>query len=217
MRAESQLEPKGGEGPLPATPDLRARKKAATRMELQEAAVRLFAQKGFAATSVDDIAAAALVSRSTFFRYFGSKEAVLFADNDVAGEFMIRSLRERPPSEDPITAFEEALVEVSSAMGADERRQYSLKREKLLAAEPVLKARRLQESARWTEEIARALGERAGRKQPVAIDRLAAAICVAVTEQVGADWRDPDGVPVAAKLIRSHFQSLRGLVGDERT
>jgi AcrR family transcriptional regulator len=55
---------------------------ATTRETIQDAAFRLFAAKGYDATSVDDIAASAGVSRSTFFRLFGSKETVIFPDHD---------------------------------------------------------------------------------------------------------------------------------------
>lgn len=55
---------------------------AAAREEIANAAFRLFAEQGYEATSADDIAAAAGVSRSTFFRSFGSKEAVIFPDHD---------------------------------------------------------------------------------------------------------------------------------------
>lgn len=55
---------------------------AATRETIQDVAFRLFAANGYDATSVDDVAAAAGVSRSTFFRLFGSKETVIFPDHD---------------------------------------------------------------------------------------------------------------------------------------
>lgn len=55
---------------------------SAGRSDIVEAAFRLFAERGYDATSVDDIAAAAGVSRSTFFRSYGSKEAVIFPDHD---------------------------------------------------------------------------------------------------------------------------------------
>src|SRR5688500_18666116 len=55
---------------------------AAARDEISDAAFRLFGIQGYAATSVDDIASEAGVSRSTFFRSFGSKEAVIFPDHD---------------------------------------------------------------------------------------------------------------------------------------
>jgi AcrR family transcriptional regulator len=56
------------------------RNKAQTRLALVRAAAQLFRQKGYAATTVDDIATAAGCSARTFFRYFGAKEDVLFMD-----------------------------------------------------------------------------------------------------------------------------------------
>lgn len=63
---------------MDAAPTLRARKKARTRRTLSETALDLFERKGFDATTVDDIAERAEISRSTFFRYFPTKESVLF-------------------------------------------------------------------------------------------------------------------------------------------
>lgn len=67
--------------PGPTDVGLRERKKARTRAELQRHALRLFRDRGFAATTADDIAAAAEVSRSTFFRYFPTKEDVVLLDD----------------------------------------------------------------------------------------------------------------------------------------
>lgn len=56
---------------------LRERKRAQTKRAIYDAAMRLFAEQGFQKTSIDQIVAAAEVSRATFFNYFGSKEGVL--------------------------------------------------------------------------------------------------------------------------------------------
>jgi len=66
----------------------RENSKARTRLALAEAAVRLFREKGYTATTVDDIAAAAGCSARTFFRYFATKEDVLFLNiREIQDEF----------------------------------------------------------------------------------------------------------------------------------
>jgi AcrR family transcriptional regulator len=60
---------------------LRERKKAKTRAAIQRHAWRLFQEQGYAATTVDQIAEAAEVSQSTFFRYFPTKEDVVLTDD----------------------------------------------------------------------------------------------------------------------------------------
>ena len=61
------------------TPGLRERKKAKTRATLQRQALALFREQGYAATTIEQIAAAAEVSESTFFRYFPTKEDIVFS------------------------------------------------------------------------------------------------------------------------------------------
>jgi AcrR family transcriptional regulator len=65
---------------LMSSPGLRERKKAKTRLAIQEAAYRLIREQGYDATTVDQIAAAAEISPATFFRYFPTKEDALLQD-----------------------------------------------------------------------------------------------------------------------------------------
>jgi AcrR family transcriptional regulator len=97
-------------------PTRRERKKRETRAALEAAALRLFAQQGYDATTVEEIAEAADVAVRTFFRYFSSKQDVLFGDvaRDVTGR-MHTALAARPETETPIEAIGAAMSVMSLA------------------------------------------------------------------------------------------------------
>ncbi|MCW0211771.1 MAG: TetR family transcriptional regulator [Pseudonocardia sp.] len=98
---------------------LRERKKARTRAELQAHALRLFRDRGWAATTVDDIAAAAEVSRSTFFRYFPTKEdVVLFDDVD---PLMAEAFDELPAGTPLLSAFRRGLATAFGRLDPEKR------------------------------------------------------------------------------------------------
>jgi AcrR family transcriptional regulator len=91
---------------------LRERKKAQTRRTIEDAAFRLFAERGFQATTVADIAAAADIAPRTFFAYFPSKEAVVFGDVDEAFGSLEARLKDRPEGESTFDALRAWLQDV---------------------------------------------------------------------------------------------------------
>jgi AcrR family transcriptional regulator len=101
--------------PEPDEPGLRDRKKEQTRRSLREGAARLFAERGFARTTVEDIAAQANVSKRTFFRYFDSKEDLLLPDLAELFAKVEAELAARPTAEDPLTAVRAALLAAAGA------------------------------------------------------------------------------------------------------
>jgi len=102
--------------PLPAVAKsadgsgLRQRKLQATRERLTRAAMALFLERGFEATTIDDIAAAADVSRRSFFHYFASKEDVVAAWQEGAAAALVAEVVARPAGETMLTAAENAIA-----------------------------------------------------------------------------------------------------------
>jgi AcrR family transcriptional regulator len=101
-----------------ATPGLRERKKAKTRDAIQHHAIRLFRKQGYAATTIEQIVAAAEVSESTFFRYFPTKEAVVLTDN--FDPLIIAAFRDQPANISVVGAMRRAIRSVFETLSADE-------------------------------------------------------------------------------------------------
>jgi AcrR family transcriptional regulator len=99
-----------------ATPGLRERKKAETRMAIQQAVLFLALDRGLDAVTADEIAAAANVSVRTFHNYFGSKEEALVAAWVSEFRVYVEALRDRPAEEPILDALEHVFGEIASRM-----------------------------------------------------------------------------------------------------
>ncbi len=141
-------------------PGLRERKKARTRALIQEHALRLFREQGYAETTVEQIAEAAEVSPSTFFRYFPTKEDVVLYDP--FDPVLIEAFRAQPAEMSPIAAIRAAMRAVlGTALGEWVAQQQE--RADLILSVPELRRRMLDEFVTTMEPFAEAVGERAGR------------------------------------------------------
>ncbi len=105
-----------------ATLGLRERKKAMTRLALEDAALELFTRKGFDHTTVDEIADACDVSRRTFFRYFASKEDIFSGDKEVHEDEMFDLIASRPADEPPLESLRATLIALAADLEADRSR-----------------------------------------------------------------------------------------------
>ena len=139
---------------------LRERKKARTRASLREHALRLFREQGYQATTVEQIAAAAEVSPSTFFRYFPTKEDVVLQDD--MDTRMVEAFARQSPDLAPVAAIRAAMREAWKSFTPEEWEQI---REggRLSYSVPEIRARAMNEFARTINVIADVLARRAGR------------------------------------------------------
>jgi len=141
-------------------PGLRERKKIRTRQTIRREAFRLIQENGYAATTVEQIAEAAEVSPSTFFRYFPTKESVLLADD--MDPVILNALNEQPPDLSPSQAVRRAYQAAMANLSEDER-EFEDTRQRLMFSIPELKAAMYDEYYRTVTTFAEAVGRRIGR------------------------------------------------------
>ena len=164
---------------------LRERKKARTRASIREHALRLFREQGYQATTVEQIAAAAEVSPSTFFRYFPTKEDVVLQDD--MDTRMIEALEQQPPGLSPLGAVRAATQQMFASYTAAD---LAVLRETtgLTMTVPEVRARALDEFARTIGVIAEAVANRAGRPADDLAVRTIAGAIVGVIMSITAPW-----------------------------
>ncbi|HEX2315971.1 MAG TPA: TetR family transcriptional regulator [Thermomonospora sp.] len=143
----------------------RERKKQRTREALIEAAFTLFGEKGFDATTVEEIADAVDVSSRTFFRYFASKEDVALTFQADLHDAVLRSLAERPAHEPVMTALRRAAVGTVLAcergeLGFDPSRFRCLM--DLVGDSPTVLAGSLEHAQKKQSDLTRAVAARMG-------------------------------------------------------
>jgi AcrR family transcriptional regulator len=148
------------EGDRPAV-GLRERKKAKTKAAIQQHAMRLFGERGYQATTVEQIAAAAEVSPSTFFRYFPTKEDVVLYD--ALDPVLLEAFRAQPAELSPIQALRGAMRAVFGELPAGEV-AVQQERDALIRSVPELRARMLDEFAKSLDLFAEIVADRVGRR-----------------------------------------------------
>jgi AcrR family transcriptional regulator len=186
-------------------PSLAERKRQLVVDELTQAALQVLATKGFEATTVDEMVAAAGVSRRTFFRYFASKEDVvvrLFGD---LGELMRAELASRPPAE-PIAIS----LRCAMAAAVDDCLRHpdnALQVVRMVLRTPALHARTLERLARWRDDLGELLAARAGDRDDL-YPQLAAGVALTAFHAVLQRWGDSNGAEDPAALLDRAFEQL---------
>ncbi len=191
----------GADGP--PGPGLRERKKARTRRTLQEQALRLFREQGYAETTIEQIAEAADVSPATVYRYFPTKpDLVIYDDLD---DRLIAAVRAQPKELGTVDALRSAIGGAFGSLVGVEL-EVQRERERLIRTEPELRATMLDELAKTLNEVTDLVSERTGR---AADDGTVLALSGAVIGVVIAAWLGSTGDDWVAGFLRQVDTGLR--------
>ena len=179
--------------------DWRTTKKAATRARIRAAALELFEAAGFDATTVEQIANAAGVTHTTFFRYFPTKEDVALSDD--YDPLIVELIRARPRAETDAQKIRAAFVGGLDAIDS-EFRSGLLAQMQLVIATPALRARLWQQQAQTLQLVVHALGHDTFETRSVASALIAAASTAILT------WAEGGGTQSLPRLTDRAFAAV---------
>ena len=187
----------------------RARARHAMRAQVAAIAMALILEKGYDETTVEDICAAAEISRSTFFRYFPTREDVLFGLTNDAGEQLLAALAARPAGETPWVAMRRALDPRVEEITAGGERARSLAR--LIANTPALAARHRDKNALWLDVLRPEIARRLGADPAVASDPRPASVIAAALACLDAAliaWTSSDQPQPLSEILDRAMESV---------
>jgi AcrR family transcriptional regulator len=190
---------------LDAMPDNRTRKKARTRLAIQDAALELFAEQGFEETTVEQIAFQADVSPSTFFRYFGTKADIILSDHDTQLLQLCEAVRSQPRHIGELEAMRRAL-QAAWVPNIDPVR--TIRTERAVARSAYLCGVGYFVGRRWIDEVGAALSRRRG--DPAAIEEclMVARTAMGVFGSAIEQWVACDAEADFGALINDGFEML---------
>jgi AcrR family transcriptional regulator len=187
-----------------------ARWRPDSRGRLEQAALALYAERGFENTTVAEIAAAAGLTERTFFRYFADKREVLFGGAGALQELLVRSVADSPADVAPLRAVGDALEAAGELL--QQRPEFARQRQAVIASNVELHERELIKLATLAAALAGALRDR-GVKDPAA--SLTAEAGIAVFRVAFERWVDEPLERDLAQLIRESLDELRAVTAGE--
>lgn len=190
---------------------LRERTRQAVQADIAATAMRLFLERGFDATTMEQIATAVGISRRSLFRYFATKEDIVVGDLVERGRRVQVALESRPPGEGPWDALRAALETMAREPAYST--EWASKVFRMLAETPSLRARQLEKRLQWLEmlvpDIERRLGVAPGStgdpRAPAIVSSALACLDVAVEA-----WTRGGGESSIEDLYDAAVAAVRG-------
>lgn len=171
---------------MSSQPGLRERKKQQTRQAIADAASRLFAERGFDAVTVAEVAREADVSEGTVFNYFPTKEDLFYERMEAFEERVIDAVHDRPPGESVVTAFRRVVLSGSSRLETDETAELIAHAARIVSGSAALRGREREILAHYTDELARVIAAETGAGDDDLVPRAVANALMGVQRELRA-------------------------------
>ncbi len=188
----------------------RERKKQKTRDAIVDAALALFDERGYEATTIADIAAAADIAPRTFFGYFPTKEAVVFHDKESSTDGLRERLTHREEGETAMDAMRAWVVDITRDMDFGDERERC--RRRLLRASPTLREYERANNLEFEDILATAVARDLGLPPRSLRPRMVAAAATAALN-VLADFFDDQAESAAPEPLAVLDEALTFLRG----
>ena len=190
----------------PTTPreGLRQRKRRETLQRITDAGICLFIEKGYEATTLDEIAAAAGISRRTFFYYFKSKDDILLSLQSGMGDMIVDALQHAPRDRRPLDAIRDAIVKVCAAVPADDM----IAIDRLMRSSEAVQARKQASYIQHERALFAALRERWPEPERETGLRLVAMLAIGATRLASDALSREGGKRPLTELLHEAFDAL---------
>jgi AcrR family transcriptional regulator len=189
-----------------AAEGVRERKRRETHQRITEAGLKLFLSRGFAATTLDDIASEAGISRRTFFSYFKSKDDIILSMQDAAWAAMYADILKASPDVAPIDAVRDVMVKHMSRYTTEEMTELDA----LMRSSETLASRKQAFYAEQEQALFVTLCEVWRQPERRTALRMVAIVSIGAIKLTTQTWNDQQGVKRSvARLLHDAFESLR--------
>ena len=198
----------------PTPPVRMGRPPATSHDELERIGLELFTTRGFDETTIDEIAGAAGISRRTFFRYYTSKNDLVWGDFDTELGRLRERLASTPPSVPMMAALREAVV-AFNRVDADHVALHR-RRMALILGVPTLMAHSTLRFAGWRDTIAEFVGTRMGRPSTELLPQVVAHAALGCAVAAYAEWLQHPDAALEPLLDEAIAELAVGFAGHER-
>lgn len=185
---------------------LRERKRQETLQRIRDRGIRLFIEKGYAATTLEEIAAAAGISRRTFFYYFKSKDEILLSLQGDVGNMLVEAVRRVPAGERPIDTIRAAMLTVCESIPSDDM----IALDRLMRQSEAVQARKQASYVEQEKALFAALRELWPEPERTTGLRLVAMLAIGAMRLAAEAFNREGGKRSMPDLMNEAFDALEG-------